>query len=308
MQLIDFLNMIPKELIFIIVQSIGIFVLVSFRKQAELRKNEQHGFSKMQEETEIMVDESSTEPGRRSDTSTGSEEVCTLSDYPEEDVSAEQSRSCIRISGGYSQVKAARRALARRGFLKKSNDGRFPLNGHWETMHGMSVIVEGKLVRWSPKRASRLVFNSVRRDRCSLSLYGETAIGSLVTSITPGGHKIMRWSNGDEWYSTGGCSVAGTAILCHSMTKVQRDAVQDEASRAQAAANLRLVARSGLPLPLECLEHVVEFTGSSTYYVDVHFDTKEPAHAEEVREIVDLLTQHSRVPPHVEIRPQGQAR
>lgn len=235
MQLIGLFDMLPKELIFIVVQCIGIFVLMSFRKQAQPLKSEQLSFAKAQGATETLLEQHQTEPGRRSGTSTGLEEVCTAADYSEEafaclvdqqilldiqtnitaadyseeDCSSDRSRSCIRISGGCAQVKAARRALSRRGFLKKSNDGRFPLNGHWETMHGMSVTVEGKLVRWSPKRASRLTFYGVRRDKCSLSVYGEIATGRLVTPATLDGHKIVKWSNGDEWYSTGECMLAG---------------------------------------------------------------------------------------------------
>jgi hypothetical protein len=183
--------------------------------------------------------------------------------------------SIIRVSGDLSHVKAASRRLKKHGFLKKDNDEQFPLSGHWETEHGLTVVIDGKRVLWSQKRASRLKFHGAQRRLCSLSLYGENTTGQLVLPISPETRKMVQWSNGDVWQSYDGCKLDATLLLSQSMTKVQRDAQQDEAVRSAAAATLRLVSKNGLSLLPECLMHVEQLVGSTTYYFDVEFESKE---------------------------------
>jgi len=192
-----------------------------------------------------------------------------------EAISSDWFKSSIRVSGNLAYVKAACRSLKKHGFLKKEADDKFPLNGHWETDHGMGVTIEGKLVRWSQKRASRLKFHGSQNRLCSLSLYGESATGQLVLPIAPETRKMVQWSNGDVWHSHDGCRLSEMLLLSQSMTKVQRDVAQDEAARSEAAATLRLVSKSGLSLLPDCLMHVEQFIGSTTYYVDVAFESKE---------------------------------
>jgi len=198
-------------------------------------------------------------------------------DQPEcpEAISSGCFKSSIRVSGKLTDVKLACKSLQKHGFFKHCSDDKFPLNGHWETDHGMSVAIEGKLVRWSQKRASRLKFHGSQNRLCSLSLYGENATGQLVLPIAPETRKMVQWSNGDVWHSQDACRLGETLLLSQSMTKVQRDASQDEKARCETAAALRLVSKSGLSLLPDCLMHVEQFIGSTTYYFDVEFESKE---------------------------------
>lgn len=197
------------------------------------------------------------------------------SEGPAAPISSDWFTSILRVSGDLSYVKAAARSLKKHGFLKKDNDTQFPLSGHWETEHGMTVTIDGKLVRWSQKRASRLKFHGAQKRLCSLSLYGDNTTGQLVLPIAPETRKMVQWSNGDVWQSHDGCKLDWTLLLSQTMTKVQREAQQDEAIRSAAAATLRLASKNGLSLLPECLMHVEQFVGSTTYYFDVEFESKE---------------------------------
>jgi len=86
----------------------------------------------------------------------------------------------VRLSGSLPQMKAARRTLNQLGFLQKSESGVGPLDGHWETGRGFTVVVEGKIVRWSARHASKLSYTSDDRSACKLTLYGEATHGHLV--------------------------------------------------------------------------------------------------------------------------------
>jgi hypothetical protein len=153
----------------------------------------------------------------------------------------------IKISGNLSQVKAARRFLKKNGFMDRCIDRGFPLNGRWQTDHGLHVIVERKLVRWSSKRASRLIFRSADRSFCELSLYGETVQGQVVPEVGPGFPKTLKWSNGDTWQLLDGSCCAGEDMMfSQSMSKISRDATHDE----RYAWMLKLLW--GLPAELAC--------------------------------------------------------
>lgn len=246
--------------------------------------------------------------GRRSDTSLVHLEGDGI--QSEDQAIAPANDACmnrLRIAGGLSQIKAARRTLKKYGLLDKSNDDKFPLNGHWETDHGMIVVIEGKMVRWTPARASRLQFTDNCRRSCSLVLYGETTTGELATGIgiVPGAPKMLKWANGDTWHSFDGCRIGQTMLLSQTMTKVQRDVTQDEAARSEMSSKLRLVSRHGLCLLPDCLEQVQKYIGSSTYYVDVHFKTKNDLPGRFEGWAVDFLGSLSKSHPHVELTMTG---
>jgi hypothetical protein len=181
----------------------------------------------------------------------------------------------IKISGNLSQVKAARRFLKKNGFMDRCIDRGFPLNGRWQTDHGLHVIVERKLVRWSSKRASRLIFRSADRSFCELSLYGETVQGQVVPEVGPGFPKTLKWSNGDTWQLLDGSCCAGEDMMfSQSMSKISRDATHDERIRLDAETSLGLTSRVGLPVPADCLRHVLQYIGSTSCCIQVKFQTK----------------------------------
>lgn len=191
--------------------------------------------------------------------------------------SANQPHYCaneVTVSGSISDVKAVCRAFRKHGFLKTCDNGTFPLNGHWETDHGMTVAIDGKIVRWSHKRASKLKFLSASKNKCMLSVYGEPAVGQLVTPVVPGATKALRWDNGDVWHSFEGCRIAHSTIFHQGMTKVTRDDSQDNALRRAAAARLQLVSKSCLNLPANCMDHIMECVGSGEHHVKINFDSK----------------------------------
>jgi len=217
--------------------------------------------------------------------------------------SPSDSHTCsVRFLGCLSHVKAACRTLKKYGFLKNDPHERFPLNGHWQTEHGMTVVIDRKLVQWSPKRASKLKFRGIQRRMCLLSIYGETSAGHLITPTTPNDRKMLKWSNGDVWYSLDGCRVGRTVLICQTMTKVQRDARQDIRARSEVAATLRLVSKRCLPLLPECLEQVKQYIGSSMYYVEIQFETEEGPSWMLGDSGVEFLASFSRSHPHVEIQ------
>lgn len=182
----------------------------------------------------------------------------------------------IAMTGKLPQVKAVCRTLKKHGFVKNCNDDKFPLNGHWETEHGLNVIIEGKIVRWSQKRASKLKFDDTARSSCSLSLYGEDTVGRLVAPTAAGVSKTLQWDNGDIWHSSGGCKIAHSVVYSSQMTKVLRDASQDDAMRAQTYGRLQLLCKKGFSfLPMCLLDQVLGFIGSDSYHVRVHFESKD---------------------------------
>lgn len=191
--------------------------------------------------------------------------------------SANQPHYCaneVTVTGSISDVKAVCRAFRKHGFLKTCDSGTFPLNGHWETDHGMTVAIDGKIVRWSHKRASKLKFLSASKNKCTLSVYGEPAVGQLVTPVVPGATKALRWDNGDVWHSFEGCRIAHSTIFHQRMTKVTRDGTQDNELRGAAAARLQLVSKSCLNLPANCLDNIMECIGSGEHLVKINFDSR----------------------------------
>jgi len=180
----------------------------------------------------------------------------------------------IRITGNLPQVRSACKGLKKHGFLNKSKDDKFQLNGHWVTEHGLNVVIEGKVVRWSPVRASKLKFLNNDRCSCSLSVYGENTEGRLVAPTVPEAIKSLRWDNGDVWNQFDGCRIAHEALFAQSMTKVSRDDTWDEVVRTRTDARLQAVSKYGIGLLPNCLDQVLQFLGSDTYFVNVNFDCR----------------------------------
>jgi hypothetical protein len=181
----------------------------------------------------------------------------------------------VQVTGSFESIKAVRRTLKQHGFLDKDNDDAWPLNGHWETDHGLTVMIEGKLVRWSRQRASRLSFAAPDRRSCLLHLYGSPARGQLVTpGLSPGATKSLRWDNGDTWHSFDGRIIGQAALYSQTMTKVMRDDMQDQAYRARSDAVLRCVSKSSLSLPPNIEESVMQFLGRNLHYVRICFESK----------------------------------
>lgn len=181
----------------------------------------------------------------------------------------------ISMNGNLSHLKAVSRTFKKHGFVKKCNDSEFPMNGHWETEHGMNVIIDGKIVRWSQKRASKLKFVGAARESCSLSVYGDTMVGRLVEPTVTGASKTLRWESGEVWNSFGGCHIAHAVVYFLQMGKAIRDETLDEAVRKQTYSVLRLVSREGLGLLPNCLDQVIECIGNDSYHVNVYFESKD---------------------------------
>eukprot|EP00427_Karlodinium_veneficum_P000097 CAMPEP_0169167420 /NCGR_PEP_ID=MMETSP1015-20121227/60468_1 /TAXON_ID=342587 /ORGANISM="Karlodinium micrum, Strain CCMP2283" /LENGTH=598 /DNA_ID=CAMNT_0009240141 /DNA_START=171 /DNA_END=1965 /DNA_ORIENTATION=+ len=181
----------------------------------------------------------------------------------------------VHITGSLARVKAARKSFKQYGFLDKDENQTWPLNGHWETEHGLTVIIEGKLVRWSRQRASKLRFEGLDRRACILTVYGEAASGRLVTpGISPGATKTLRWNNGDVWHSYDGRIVGHAALFAQTMTKILRDESQDAAYRAKMRATLTSVNKQGLNIPSMLMDDVLHFLGHDLYYVRIRFESK----------------------------------
>jgi pentatricopeptide repeat protein len=192
---------------------------------------------------------------------------------------ASQSSLCrheVRIAGSRPQVKTARRMLKQYGFLDRAEDCEaWPLDGHWETDHGLTVVIEGKLVRWSRQRASRLQFAGADRRSCVLTLYGAATQGQLVTpGMSPGAVKSLRWDNGDVWNLFEGRVIGQGTMFSQTMTKVVRDDTQDQAYRSRSESMLRCVSRNGICLPSTIESTVLQFLGSDLFYVQVCFERK----------------------------------
>jgi len=178
----------------------------------------------------------------------------------------------IHLTGNLCQIKAARKTLKQRGFLDKDEETAWPLDGHWETDHGLTVVIEGKIVRWSGQRASRLRFTTEDRSGCQLLLYGEATRGQLVPPTgAPDARKALRWENGDVWHSFEGRVIGQDALYCQSMTKTLRDKSQDAAYTARSKVVLRCVSKQALLLPSILEEAITQFLGNDLYFVRIHF-------------------------------------
>lgn len=198
----------------------------------------------------------------------------------------------LTITGPISKVKAACKSLRKQGFIKNCSVKDFPLNGHWTTEHGMNVVIDGKIVRWSHKRASRLKFCNAERTLCSLSVYGEPAQGRAVLSATNGLSRSLRWSNGDVWHSSGSCKIAQAEVCSTHIGKMHRHSSRDLSIRKRTRHTLLAVCKEGLSLLPNCLDMVLEFVGSSDFAVTAHFTSL--GHSE--RGVLQMLsTQHRQV-------------
>jgi len=208
----------------------------------------------------------------------------------------------IKITGKLPQVRAACKGLKKHGFLKKCKDDKFQLNGHWVTEHGLNVVIEGKIVRWSPKRASRLKFLSADKRSCSLQVYGESTVGRLVTPTIPDAIKCLKWDNGDVWHAFDKCRIAHAEVFSQSLTKVLRDESQDEIVRARMAAQVQLVSKDGLGMLPNCMDLVLQFIGSDTFFVNINFDCRGGPAWMGAQQEVDFVSAISLRNPHVGFR------
>jgi len=198
----------------------------------------------------------------------------------------------IEINGSRARVNAVRRTLQQHGFLGKAESQARPLDGHWQTDHGLTVIIDGKTARWSQQRASRLKFTSADSSTCTLRLYGEPAVGRLAEPIVPGATKALRWDNGDVWHAYDGRVIGGTPLFSQSMTKTIRDKAQDKAYSMRANASLKCVSKQGLPLPSFLEDVLMEYLGNDLYVLCVHFESKTTIMPEC---FVDVSCRHPRV-------------
>lgn len=247
------------------------------------------------ERTALAPPEKPSQPGRRSHTSLAHEGHSSQLDRLATLCPLDQYKNTVRIAGNLVQMRTVRKTLKNHGFLNKLTDEKFPLNGHWETEHGMRVVIEGKMVRWSQTRASQLQFMGADKGKCLLSIYGETTVGRVVQATMPGTRTVLKWTNGDVWHSMDGCCIYQAMLLSQTMTKVLREDSQDEAVRACLSQRLRLLSRSGFGLLPDCLDHIKQFIGSTTFYVNINFNTKEgpPWMTEESRsDFLDSLSRH----------------
>lgn len=180
----------------------------------------------------------------------------------------------VEIKGSLSRMKAVRKTLKQHGFLDKSETDSWPLDGHWQTTHGLVVVIERKIVRWSQQRASRLCFTSSDRRECALVVYGESTRGHLAQPIASGAPRALKWDNGDVWHSYGGRVICQTTLFSQSMTKILRDRLQDRAYRERTAAVLKCVSRQGLHMLSTILEStLLQYLGNDLYFLRVHFES-----------------------------------
>lgn len=174
--------------------------------------------------------------------------------------------------GSRRQIKAVRRSLKQHGLMDEAETDAWPLNGHWETEHGATVVVEGKIVRWSSKRASKLCFTKEDRSACTLVLYGEATHGRLVTPpFASYVGKMLRWDNGDVWRSCYGHTIGEETLLSQTMTKTSHDTAEDALCLARSKARVLSVSKEALGLPFVLEDKLTQFLGSDLYYVRVHF-------------------------------------
>lgn len=179
----------------------------------------------------------------------------------------------VEAKGSFARIKALRRTLKQHGLLDKAEGNAGPLDGHWETDHGLSVVIEGKMVRWSRQRASRLRFASEDRRSCTLVVYGESTRGRVSQPIAPCATKSLRFDNGDVWHAYDGRVLGETTVFSQSMTKILRDTPQDKAHQARAVAVLKSVSKQGLCLPAGLEEMLIPYIGSELYSLKVQFES-----------------------------------
>jgi len=181
----------------------------------------------------------------------------------------------IRLSGRLPQMKAARRTLKQLGFLDKAENGGGPLDGHWETDLGFTVVIEGKIVRWSAMNASKLRYTKADRRACVLTLYGEASHGQLVPlSEAPDSSEVLRWDNGDVWYPCDGRAVGHHVLFSQTMTKTLRDTMQDDMYRARSWAVLKRVSKQTLHMPSVVEDAITQFLGNDLYYMSIQFESR----------------------------------
>jgi pentatricopeptide repeat protein len=197
--------------------------------------------------------------------------VISQADVAQRDLSIHE----VNITGDLPQIKSVRRTLKQHGLLDTDTSDAWPLNGHWETDHGLTVILEGKVVRWSRQRASKLSFVGHDRRSCILTLYGAPTRGQLVTpGLVHGATKSLRWDSGDVWHSYDGRVISQATFFAQSMTKPVRDEMEDQAYRARSEAVLKCVSRDGLCIPTILMDNIVEFLGNNLYNVRVCFESR----------------------------------
>jgi pentatricopeptide repeat protein len=189
----------------------------------------------------------------------------------------------VQVTGSLPQVKAARKSLKRHGFLDKSESEAWPLDGHWETDRGLTVVIEGKIVRWSNQRASRLRFTKDDRSACILALYGEPANGHIVSPpLSPDARKTLMWDNGDVWHSYDGRVIGQDMMYLQRMTKIYRDNVQDKVYQARSNATIKCVSKHGLGFPVTLEAAITQFLGTDMYRLSLRFVSKwNPTYTEE---------------------------
>lgn len=179
----------------------------------------------------------------------------------------------VEIQGARTRLRAVQKTLKQQGFLQRADNDAFPLDGHWHTDHGLTVTIEGKVVRWSKERASRLCFAPGDRAKCELIVYGQPSTGHLVQPLVPFATRSLKWDNGDVWHSYDGRVIGGTTFFSQSMTKISRDCVQDRACQARAVAVLKSVSRQGLGLPSNLESVLSQYLGNDLYCLNVSFES-----------------------------------
>lgn len=235
------------------------------------------------EECESEPQNFDLDTGRDESTSTvleTPEELCSSSETAEspEEASCDFPDSCsdsIRIAGSLAEVKAVRKALFRLGLFKANSSEQFPLNGHWETGHGMRVTIEGKLVRWTQKRASRLRFRDHGRSKCTLDIYGEKTNGCLVLDPVNRSTKQLIWDNGDIWHSLDGGMIGQAHILEQRMTKIESNTAADMAEQLEMRRKLKSASPAGLGLLPECQNLIEMFIGRNEFFFHLQFRTED---------------------------------
>jgi len=180
----------------------------------------------------------------------------------------------LQVTGSLPQIKAVQRTLKQHGFLDSTEKDARPFDGHWETDDGLTVIIEGKVVRWGGQHASRLRFTGEDRRACMLTLYGKPTKGLTSPAIETQATKQLRWDNGDTWHSYDGRAIGQDVLFSQSMTKPSRDKVQDEAQRARSSAMLKCVSKEALGLPIILEDLITQFLGGELFYVRVQFQSK----------------------------------
>jgi pentatricopeptide repeat protein len=210
----------------------------------------------------------------------------------------------VHIVGSLPRVKAARRALKQDGLFDNQQNPAWPLNGHWETEHGLTVFIEGKMVRWSRQRASKLHFVGADRRACTLTVYGELARGRLVLpALVPGAAKTLQWDNGDVWHAYAERSMGPIALFSQTMTKIAHDVTQDTAYRARSDAVLKCVSKEVFGIPSILEDMIKQFLGSDLHYFHVRFENKwNPSSMDMHEQEADICASISRRHPRVGLR------